>query len=428
MNTWQNLSLIAALLVAHVLAPVVGEGEPRVATTQPAAISASPAPDPIQQGLAGLSPLACGPDGVQPSGAIYRICMPAFWNGDLLVYAHGYVSPTRPVAIPEDQLGLPGGPSLPDVANLMGFAFAVTSYRMNGLAVLPAIADLTELVEIFTQQKGAPARVILVGVSEGGLITALALERHADVFDGGLALCGPYGSMRGQIDYFGDARVLFDYFFPALLPPSPVAIPPDLLANWEGVYTTTIRPVLVDPIQAGNVEQLLATAKAPFDAANPTTKEATIQGLLWYNVFATNDGIQKLGGQPYDNRQRLYTGSHDDANLNQSVARFDGDAQAQAELSAHYETTGLLAAPLVTMHTTGDPIVPFWHLARYRAKTIQSDSIAWHEAITVSRYGHCNFTSAEVLGAFNRLRALIDNPPPYQPVQRLYLPAVLSPS
>ena len=28
--------------------------------------------------------LACDPDGVQDSGAIYRICMPAFppWNGD----------------------------------------------------------------------------------------------------------------------------------------------------------------------------------------------------------------------------------------------------------------------------------------------------------------------------------------------------------
>ncbi len=27
--------------------------------------------------------------------AIYRICMPRFWNGDLVVYAHGYVSPSH---------------------------------------------------------------------------------------------------------------------------------------------------------------------------------------------------------------------------------------------------------------------------------------------------------------------------------------------
>jgi hypothetical protein len=40
---------------------------------------------------------------VQASGAKYRICIPIFtrWNGDLIVYAHGYVPATEPVAIPE---------------------------------------------------------------------------------------------------------------------------------------------------------------------------------------------------------------------------------------------------------------------------------------------------------------------------------------
>ena len=33
-----------------------------------------------------------------------------------------------------------------------------------------------------------------------------------------LALCGPVGDFAGQIDYLGDFRVLFDYFFPGVIP------------------------------------------------------------------------------------------------------------------------------------------------------------------------------------------------------------------
>ena len=67
--------------------------------------------------------LACDPDGVQESGAVYRICMPIFppWNSDLVVFAHGYVSPTEPVGIPEDQMTLPGGITLASIANSLGY-------------------------------------------------------------------------------------------------------------------------------------------------------------------------------------------------------------------------------------------------------------------------------------------------------------------
>jgi hypothetical protein len=44
---------------------------------------------------------------------------------------------------------------------------------------------------------------------------------------------------------------------------------------------------------------------------------------LWYNVFATNDARARLGGgNPYDNRQRLYVGSANDLLLNLVCAEF----------------------------------------------------------------------------------------------------------
>src|SRR5690554_139498 len=110
----------------------------------------------------------CAPDDIQTSGAVYRICMPVKpWNGDLVIYAHGYVAFNEPIAIPEDQLSLPEGPSLPEIINGLRYAFATTSYSVNGLAIRQGLDDLLELVEIFAAEHGQPNRVYVTGPSEG---------------------------------------------------------------------------------------------------------------------------------------------------------------------------------------------------------------------------------------------------------------------
>jgi hypothetical protein len=120
-------------------------------------------------------------DGPQSTGAIYRICMPGTWNGDLVLWAHGYVDPSEPIAIPEGQLTLPDGTSLPDIVNGLDYAFATTSYRDNGLVVPFAVDDLLDLVSVFESQVATPGKVFIIGASEGGLITTLALENHPEV-------------------------------------------------------------------------------------------------------------------------------------------------------------------------------------------------------------------------------------------------------
>lgn len=371
------------------------------------------------------APTACT-DGAQSSGATYRICMPANWNNALVVYAHGYVAPNRPLGIPEDQMTLPGAnTSVDQVVNAQGYAFATSGYSTNGLAILPGVADLVDVVSIFTTQHTTPTQVLLVGVSEGGLITTLAVEQHPEVFDGGLAMCGPYGSFRRQVDYFGDFRVVFDYFFPGLIPGAPVDVPTDLLNTWEtSYYSTTVKPAVIDPANASKVDQLLAVTGAAFTPSVASTKESTINRVLWYNIFATNDAKTKLGGQPFANLTRAYAGSADDALLNQGVQRFSADQAALDAMSNGYETTGVLTAPLVTIHTTGDPVVPYWQATYYRSKTIVADNFALHENITVNAYGHCQFSTLDILSAFNRLVTLVNNPPTYQPVQRAYLPLI----
>jgi len=337
-------------------------------------------------------------DGVQKSGALYRICVPASWNGDLVAYAHGYVAPGRPLRIPDDEVG---GRTISEIINEQGYAFATTSYSKNGLAIKEGVEDIVDLVYIFARTNRQPRFTYLVGASEGGLVTSLSIEKFPKIFNGGLPACGPIGDFRQQINYFGDFRVVFDYFFPNVLPPDPTRIPQEVMDNWDTTYVPRIRAAIkADP---NATRQLLSVTRASTDPTDPSSVEATVLGLLWYNVFATNDAVAELGGQPFDNARRIYFGSDNDLQLNRGVRRVSAEQAALDEIEANYQTTGRLASHVVTLHTTGDPIVPYWHELRYIAKAQASRSIPFLVHIPVVRYGHCNFTAPEVLSAFGVL-------------------------
>lgn len=341
-------------------------------------------------------PGPCVPDAL-PSGALSLTCVPALgWNGQLVVYAHGYVAPGLPLDF--YQLTTPDGTSLPLLVQSLGFAFATTSYRQNGLAILEGAADIRELVEAFNTSPTHPpaTRTHIAGVSEGGLIATLLAERAPDTFHSAFAACGPIGSFRLQLNYLGDFRVLFDYFFPGVIPGSPVAIPAQVMANWNTVYVPAITAALV--ANPGRALELMRTAKAAYDPSNPATVVNTAINALWYNVFGTNDAVSKLGGNPFGNRLTWYYGSRNDLRLNLLVRRFSASPAATAALGA-YETNGNLRIPLVTLHTTADEIVPFWHELLYLPK-LDLFERGRFIPIPVATYGHCNFTTNQVAASF----------------------------
>jgi hypothetical protein len=84
--------------------------------------------------------------------------------------------------------------------------------------------------------------------------------------------------------------------------------------------------------------------------------------------------------------------------LNLLVQRFTASPVARAALD-RYETNGNLSIPLVTLHTTADEVVPFWHELLYLPKVDLSGRGQFFP-IPAVRYGHCNFTATEVLTAF----------------------------
>ncbi|HET7239779.1 MAG TPA: hypothetical protein VFI77_01400, partial [Gemmatimonadales bacterium] len=203
----------------------------------------------------GSPPEAGCTEGTLESGALSLICFPETWNGKLVIYAHGYVEPSAPVALPDDDVN---GVSISGAVTGYGYAYATTSYRDNGLVVLPAIEDVTQLVQAVRDRvKPDPTQAFLVGFSEGGLVAALTLERHPDLIDGALAACGPIGDFTRQIDYFGDARVLFDFYFPGVLPGTAVDIPPQLRSGWSSTYEPAVVEVLTDdPARAAELAEV----------------------------------------------------------------------------------------------------------------------------------------------------------------------------
>jgi hypothetical protein len=363
---------------------------------------------PVQDAKIGSADLFFRPsckNGVLSSGARYRICVPLFWNGQLVVYAPGYRDPNlRPLAIRDDEIG---GFSVQEIMNNLGFAFATTSYHKNGLALPEALDDVVELVERTDQitRFRALEKAYLTGPSFGGLVTVMGIEKHSDIFSAALGACGPYGNFQWQINYLGDFRVVFDQLFAMDIDDWPIWKEPgrvekDLIKRWEGWgrfdgFESRIRTAIINDMSSGGnkVKQLLDITSAPVDPGDiESTIVETVIDVLWYQIHGTNDAMEIMGGQPYDNINRDFGEL-----LNPAVERFTADDIALAFIKEHYQTSGSLQRPLVTMHTIYDPEVPIEHLGFYSMKVQNTN---FYRPVPVNRYGHCNFTLEEVLAAF----------------------------
>jgi pimeloyl-ACP methyl ester carboxylesterase len=346
----------------------------------------------------------------------YRVSIPdGLWNGDLIVYAHGYVSTfgvnlsgtVDPFGFPEDVY------QAEQIALGLGYAFAASSFSTLGLSVLNGLEETIMLRHWFASEYEAgmyaPDKVYLVGGSQGGIIATLTAERMQDAFDGVLSLCGPCGNFQKQLNHYGDFRLLFEYFFgnvPELeglslgtfKHPNPALQDMSLWIEGGMVYSALEQIIEHYP---DKVHKLISVSKAVSDTEHLLT---TMISLLWYHIFTIEDSENKLGGFAYDNTDTWYYGTgrfFEDWILNRKIQRISGDPVAMQAVRDHYETTGYLKVPLVMMHTTGDPIQSFWlQQPIYRLKVISTGKWPLFSAIPINRYGHCAFEPQEMLLGF----------------------------
>ena len=96
----------------------------------------------------------------------FRIEVPDNWNGDLVVWAHGF----RGTGL---ELTVDNHPLRPLLIAL-GFAWAASSYSRNDYDITTGVQNTHALVKRFNSLVGNPDKVYMTGASMGGHITGVA--------------------------------------------------------------------------------------------------------------------------------------------------------------------------------------------------------------------------------------------------------------
>ena len=361
--------------------------------------------------------------GVDTNGAQFALFLPYHWNGDLAVYAHGFIDPAASIALP-DAAPVDVAPWVVELRERLlqaGYAVAYSSFSENGWAVNDGAQRTRELRPLFSYYFPTPNRTFVIGRSLGALTTMLLIEKYAiessgisvlgiisiglgseRVLDGALALCGPVGGGRKQTDYVGHTRALFDFFYPGVIPGDVLHVQATDYSNTSPQVQAIVGSILANPnaaVALASVDQI----ELPWTSFPELI--TSIVRVLGYNILGTNDLLKRTGGaSPFENRSVTYTGLGAlDAAVNAGVDRFAGESRAFNYLKNFYQPTGQLQTKVLTLHTTLDPDVPFAHeasLAAIVAKAGVSNKLVQQ---SYNRYGHCNFSPAEAASAFFRL-------------------------
>ena len=368
--------------------------------------------------------------GTLPDGATYVIDVPPIWNGTLLLYSHGYVVPGTPNPAQDVGDPLTGGYML-----AAGYALAGSSYATTGWAVQQAIPDQIATLDAFQSAVGTPTQTIAWGHSLGGMITAGLVQEFPDRFNAALPMCGVLsggvGTWNGSLDVA--------FIFNTLVAGGSLQVVditnPDLnLASAEGILSAA------QTTAQGQARVALAAALGDlpgwFDPTSPepahTDYAAQLANqFLWLSevdfpfIFALRAELEaRAGGNPSWN-----TGVNYEAKLKHSVdyaevralyaaaglsleadlvtlkkaKRITADPGALAYLSDNIIYNGQLPFPVLTLHTTGDGLVPVENESAYRTVVDEAHDSAMLRQTFVHRAGHCAFTPAETITALQTL-------------------------
>lgn len=381
-----------------------------------------------------------GFDGKQLAPYVDVFWMPRKWNGRLVLYAHGYVSPGTPGDILDLVQKDPGQLESIDRFLCDRNAIGVSSYSAQGYAVQQGIAE-THLMNavfplIFWRR---PSQTYIMGSSMGGLITLALAENFPRRYDGAMPMCGPVGGSLAEFSYIGNVRVLFDAAFPGVLPGS--------VAEWEAPdpsspWAKEVLPAIgADPSAfAALVNTSLTFSGPPLGYTLPAVQAPAIElaanallHALRYSVEGGGDAMTRGGGSPFSNVGVTY-GALVAGPYVVPDTEFESDPAAISYYTRYYQPNGDLRVPTLSLHGSFDPDVPVFHEYLYRAivtarlGAAPADSVLRQylvpgympaDVLTVpdgvdpndvpiatrddTSYGHCNFRPTDLMAAFDSL-------------------------
>jgi pimeloyl-ACP methyl ester carboxylesterase len=375
--------------------------------------------------------------GTLDDGATYKIEMPSNWNGTLVLYSHGYVTPGS--SNPATDVGDPvtGGWLL---AN--GYALAGSSYSTTGWAVQQALHDQIAVLDVFDQAFGQPSRTIAWGHSLGGIITAGLVQLNPGRFDAALPMCGVVAGGVGT----WNAALDGEFAFRSLLAPTSALQLVNITnpnANL-GLAEQILGAAQATPQGRARLALAAAVGDLPgwFDPASPEPAADDFAAreqnqFLWDArvdfpfVFALRAELEaRAGGNPSWNTgvnyRRQFERSVDrsevaalyeqagldlskDLDTLDTTARVAADPGAVSYLTKYIVFDGNLNIPVLTMHTTGDGLVITQQERAYADVVRAADNNDLLREVFVHRAGHCSFTPAETVTAFQTLIHRLDS-------------------
>jgi len=353
-------------------------------------------------------------------GAGYRMEIPKNWNGMLVMYAHGYAGTTTNLSV-----------TIPSIRRYLienGYAWGASSYSKNYYDVRAGVEDTNALARAFamigSQKSGRtiaePIKTYIIGHSMGGHITGAAIEEEAYVtaknkfrYHGAVPMCGVVGDTE-LFNYFAAYQLVAQHLagFPASS--WPVADFESNRASIRDAFFVTF-PSVTTPLGdrlkpavaslTGGMRPVFEEGFASASVQGPVWQvfggDGTVNGVLTKNVNGTHGVVYQLDGDP--------AMSAEERMLNDAIYRATADADANRlrrdGLRWIPQVNGKFTIPVVTLHTLGDLYVPFVNEQIYRRRATAAGSGQWLVQRAVRGVGHCEFTNAEQVAAF---QAMVD--------------------
>ena len=315
-------------------------------------------------------------------GSSYFLHVPENWNGDLVLYVHGYTAPVFPLGPP------PTEPvdALRDQILARGSAFGYSTFSENGYALRDAAQRTQQLLGVFSSRFEPPRRAYLLGYSLGGLAALSLLERN-DSFAGAVTVSGILGGTRRELEYVGNVWVLFDLLYPNVLPWTLYEAPPVFDPN--EIIGPVVAAIQANPQPAQVLTQIHQT---PIPFSNGEEFVASIVQALVLQAIAVRDLLDRTHDHAFfDNSGTTYTGNLPPellADINARVARYASRPDAKAWARQQYEPSGNLRVPLISLHMQLDPVVPIFHEDVYEERVTQAGLESFFLRRDIPGYGH----------------------------------------
>src|SRR5260370_18568203 len=186
----------------------------------------------------------------------------------------------------------------------------------------------------------------------GGLITLYLKDNSDDEgasCDGALVVCGVVGGAPLLFRHSGDGRVLFDYFFPGVLPGDLLHMPNLDFSPGSPTYNAVLN-ALVGGLFAPGQPTLQFANVAGLPGSN--VNEIIFSGLTPVGSYtAINELLQRTTRHDfYDNTTTVYSGSSNDAALNTGVRRYSADQSGVNYVAHYYDPNGHLRIQIGRAH------------------------------------------------------------------------------